>query len=122
MNIYVGILSVLIIMTVLISTQPSFGGKLESFIGNGEFVTAMCGTDETKGDLFNLDLDVNEKVQINCGREQVAEADVDTNVTINDGDSIKITCVPPVKSGEVVVPLALNSIQKVLCTTSAITE
>ena len=36
---YWGLISVSIILTVLVTTQSSFGGKLESFIGEGEFVT-----------------------------------------------------------------------------------
>jgi hypothetical protein len=115
-------LSVSILLTVLISTQSSLGGKLESFIGEGEFVTAMCGIDDTDGDLLNFELDTNERVQINCGADQFAGSNVDMNVTLKEGDSIKVTCSPPAVSGDVVIPIPLNNIQKVLCTTTATTD
>ena len=119
---YWGLISVSIILTVLVTTQSSFGGKLESFIGEGEFVTSMCGTDEIEGDSFNIELDINEVVQINCGSEKSAQAEVETNVTITEGDSVKITCVPPATSGQVIDPISMNNTQKVLCTTTATTD
>jgi len=119
---YWGLISVSIMLTVLVTTQSSFGGKLESFIGKGEFVTAICGTDEIEGNSFNIELDINEVVQINCGIEQSAQAEVGTNVTITEGDSVKITCVPPAISGQVIVPISMNNTQKVLCTTTATTD
>ncbi|MGD1836321.1 MAG: hypothetical protein ACPKQO_11440 [Nitrososphaeraceae archaeon] len=112
------LLSFSLILTIFISAQPAHGGKLEAFIGPGEFATAMCGTDKVKGDLLNFELDVEEWIQINCGPEQEAGTNVDVNITINEGESLKIVCVPPITAGEVVAPMTLNSTQKVFCTTT----
>ena len=117
-KIYV-LLSLSIITTIVVSAQPVIGGKLESFIGPGEFATAMCGVDEVSDNLLNLELDSEKRIQINCGSEQVLGKHIDMNVTLNEGQSVKITCVPPPTAGEVVIPMTLNSTQKVFCSTTS---
>ena len=124
-----------LMLPVLISTQPVLGeeleplispgemGKLKSFIGEGESATVMCGTDEITGESLHFELDSDAKhIQINCGSDQVLGENVGMNVTLNEGESAKIVCVPPPTSGEVIVPMTLNSTQKVLCSTTSTTN
>lgn len=38
----------------------------------------------------------------------------------SNGDNLKIICITPEKHGDVVIPMALNDVQQVLCTSQAI--
>jgi hypothetical protein len=115
---YIKTFSIFLILSIVLSVQVSFGGKLESFLGAGEYLNASCGNNDQNSNDTIVELNANERIQINCG---ILDSEEDIkNINLQNGDTVKIICVPPEEYGDVVIPMTLNDVQQVLCTSQDI--
>ena len=113
------VFSLFLMLSIILYVKPSFGGNLESFLATGEYLNALCGNDNQNSNESIVKLNANERIQINCGIFNTVEEDT-RNIYLQDGEHIKIICVPPEKYGDVVIPMVLNDVQEVLCTSQNI--
>ena len=124
---YFKIFLVFFIFPISLSVQPSFGGTLESFLADGEYLKASCDTNDqnssssiSSNETIIVEMNSNERIQINCdGMKSNAVEDV-KNIDLEKGYNIKIVCVPPEKYADVVIPMTLNDTQQILCTSQHI--